>query len=112
MSVRICTRIPWRLSVISRPRNWSESSARISGHPVPGGSSAVTLGGEIELSVGLGFGALIVTRAEVNSHQDGWRGEAPEVPPPGAGLNTVTKAVPAVAMSPAEIVAVSCVLLT
>src|SRR5207302_15154 len=32
-----------------------------------------------------------------------------EVPPPGAGLNTVTGAVPAVAMSAAEIAAVSCV---
>src|SRR2546421_11473025 len=34
-----------------------------------------------------------------------------EVPPPGAGLNTVTGAVPAVARSLAEIVAVSWVLL-
>ncbi len=32
---------------------------------------------------------------------------APEVPPPGAGLNTVTEAVPAVAMSAAVIAAVS-----
>jgi hypothetical protein len=33
----------------------------------------------------------------------------PETPPPGAGLNTVTWAVPAVAMSEAGMVAVSCV---
>src|SRR5207248_7057160 len=32
-----------------------------------------------------------------------------DVPPPGASVNTVTGAVPAVAMSGAEIVAVSCV---
>ncbi len=32
---------------------------------------------------------------------------APEVPPPGVGLNTVTEAVPAVAMSAAVIAAVS-----
>ena len=35
-----------------------------------------------------------------------------DVPPPGAGLNTVTFAVPAVAMSATVIWAVSCVLLT
>ena len=35
-----------------------------------------------------------------------------EVPPPGAGLKTVTLAVPAVAMSAARIDAVSCVALT
>src|SRR5262249_29283641 len=34
-----------------------------------------------------------------------------ETPPPGAGFETVTLAVPAVAMSPAEIAAVNCVLL-
>jgi hypothetical protein len=34
---------------------------------------------------------------------------AAEVPPPGAGLTTVTLAVPAAAMSVAGIVAVSCV---
>ncbi len=32
-----------------------------------------------------------------------------EVPPPGAGVNTVTEAVPAAAMSAAVIAAVSCV---
>src|SRR5438034_791333 len=58
----------------------------------------VALGGEIELSVGLGFGAVIVNVC------------APEVPPPGVGLNTVTEAVPAVAMSAAVSCAVSCVL--
>ena len=50
---------------------------------------ATTLVGEIELSVGAGL--LIVNV------------EAPEVPPPGVGLNTVTDAVPAVAMSVAVI---------
>ena len=48
---------------------------------------ATTLVGEIELSVGAGL--LIVNV------------EAPEVPPPGVGLKTVTGAVPAVAMSAA-----------
>src|SRR2546429_10015921 len=37
---------------------------------------------------------------------------APEVPPPGVGENTVTDAVPMVAMSPAVIAACSWVLLT
>ena len=37
---------------------------------------------------------------------------APEVPPPGAGVKTVTEAVPTVAMSPAPIDACSCVALT
>ena len=60
---------------------------------------AVTLLGEIELSVGLGFGAVIVNVC------------AFDVPPPGVGLNTVTEAVPAAAMSAAVIWAVSCVLL-
>ncbi len=31
----------------------------------------------------------------------------PDVPPPGAGVNTVTEAVPGVAMSAAEMAAVS-----
>ncbi len=39
-------------------------------------------------------------------------GEVPDVPPPGAGLVTVTLKVPAVAMSPAVIAAVTCVALT
>ncbi len=38
--------------------------------------------------------------------------KAPEVPPPGAGLKTVTLAVPVVPMSDAVIAAVSCVALT
>ena len=54
---------------------------------------ASALGGEIELSVGTGL--LIVNV------------EAPEGPPPGVGLNTVTEAVPAVAMSAAVIWACS-----
>jgi hypothetical protein len=61
---------------------------------------AVALVGEIELSVGVGFGALIVNVC------------APDTPPPGVGVKTVTDAVPALAMSLAEIVAASCVLLT
>jgi len=63
------------------------------------GSPAVLLFGAMELSVGTGFGALIVNVCALDR------------PPPGAGLNTVTGAVPAVAMSLAEIVAVSWVLL-
>lgn len=35
-----------------------------------------------------------------------------DIPPPGEGLNTVTLAIPAAAMSAADIVAVSCVALT
>ena len=54
--------------------------------------------GEIEVAVGTGL--LIVNVL------------AAEVPPPGVGLNTVTKAVPAVAMSAAVICAWSWVLLT
>src|SRR5687768_5009665 len=54
--------------------------------------------GEIELNVGAGL--LIVNVL------------AAEVPPPGVGVKTVTEAVPAVAMSAAEICACSWVLLT
>src|SRR5438876_1305741 len=61
---------------------------------------ATTLLGDSELSVGLGFGAVIVNVC------------APEVPPPGVGLKTVTDAVPAVAMSLAKICAWSWVLPT
>src|SRR5436190_2084849 len=50
---------------------------------------AAALGGEIEVSVGTGLMIVNV--------------EAPEGPPPGVGLNTVTEAVPAVAMSAAVI---------
>ena len=49
--------------------------------------------GDSELSVGLGFGAVIVNVCPL------------EVPPPGVGLKTVTDAVPAVAMSLAVIAA-------
>ena len=56
--------------------------------------------GDRELSVGLAFGVVIVNVCAL------------EVPPPGVGLNTVTDAVPTVAMSFAEIAARSSVLLT
>src|SRR5207249_2910883 len=55
--------------------------------------------GDREVSVGLGFGAVIVNVCGL------------EVPPPGAAVNTVTEAVPAVAMSAVVICALSCVLL-
>jgi hypothetical protein len=48
---------------------------------------AVAFDGESEVIVGTGFDAVIVNDA------------FPEVPPPGVGLNTVTCAVPALAMS-------------
>jgi hypothetical protein len=60
---------------------------------------AVAVAGEIELSVGTGFVAVIVNVAE------------PDVPPPGVGLKTVTAAVPVAAMSLAGMAAWSCVLL-
>jgi hypothetical protein len=60
---------------------------------------AVALDGDSVLTVGTGFGALIVNAA------------LPEVPPPGAGLVTVTCPVPAAAMSAAWIAAVTCVAL-
>ena len=58
----------------------------------------VAVAGAIELSVGPET-ALIVNE------------RVPDVPPPGAGLVTVTLAVPAVAMSAAVIAAVNCVAL-
>ena len=61
---------------------------------------AVALAGEMVVMVGTGLGALIV------------KADAVEVPPPGAGLNTVTWAVPALAMSAAAIAAVNWVALT
>jgi len=61
---------------------------------------AVPVDGESEVMLGGGFDALIVNE------------EPADVPPPGAGLNTVTSAVPAVAISVAEMAARSCVLLT
>ena len=59
---------------------------------------AVTLAGDSEVNAGTGLFIVKVC--------------PPEVPPPGAGLNTVTVAVPAVAMSAAVIDAVTCVALT
>jgi hypothetical protein len=56
--------------------------------------------GEIEVSVGTGFMAVIVNVTEL------------DVPPPGVGLKTVTAAVPVAAMSLARIWAWSWVLLT
>ena len=61
---------------------------------------AVALDGDSELTVGIGLAALMVNAA------------FPEVPPPGAGLNTVTWPVPAVPISAAVIAACSCVPLT
>ncbi len=52
------------------------------------------------LTPGTGFGAVIVKLTPF------------DVPPPGVGLNTVTVAVPAVAMSEADIEALTCVALT
>jgi len=63
--------------------------------PVP----AVAKAGESVLIVGTGFGALIVNV------------EAPDVPPPGAGLNTVTCLVPEAAISAAVMAACTCVAL-
>src|SRR5689334_17169731 len=64
---------------------------------VNAGLPAATVLGEMELSVGAGLLMVNV-----------W---ATEVPPPGAGLKTVTCAVPAVATSAAVTCAVNCVLL-
>src|SRR5574340_1183770 len=62
---------------------------------------AVALDGESEVSAGTGLaGAEMVN------------GSTPEVPPPGAGFDTVTFAVLTEAMSAAVIAAVSCVALT
>jgi len=59
----------------------------------------VALAGDREVIAGKGLVALMVNA------------ELPEVPPPGAGLDTVTWAVPAVAMSVAEMAACNCVAL-
>src|SRR6266478_861477 len=67
----------------------------VSVKPLP---PAVALAGAIDVIVGTGL--LIVN------------GVGPELPPPGAGLNTATGLGPADAMSLAGTVAVSCVLLT
>ena len=61
---------------------------------------AVALVGDSEASEGAGLELLIVKVAAL------------EVPPPGAGLKTVTLALPAPAMSPAGTAAVSWVALT
>ena len=61
---------------------------------------AVALVGERLVMLGTGLAALIANDAAV------------EVPPPGAGLITVTWAVPALAISAAAIAAVNCVALT
>ena len=61
---------------------------------------AVALLGERVVIVGTGLGALMVND------------DAVEVPPPGAGLNTVTWAVAALAMSADVTAAVNCVALT
>lgn len=63
---------------------------------------AGALFGEIEATEGVGFAPLLLMV----------KGTAFEVPPPGAGLNTVTCAVPALAMSGARMEACNCVLLT
>jgi hypothetical protein len=68
---------------------------------VNAGPAAVALEGEMEVTVGAGFvGALMV------------KVSALDVPPPGAGVCTVTFAVPAVLKSDAGICAVSEVLET
>src|SRR5207249_10488864 len=56
---------------------------------------AVALVGEIELSVGAGFVAVMLNVFAV------------DVPPPGVGVKTVTEALPVAAMSLARICAVS-----
>src|SRR5205823_13674610 len=61
---------------------------------------AVAVVGEIELSVGAGFVAVMLNVFAV------------DVPPPGVGVKTVTEALPVAAMSLARICAVSLVLLT
>src|SRR5437667_291784 len=61
---------------------------------------ATTVLGDREVSVGLGFGAVIVNVCAL------------EAPPPGVGVNTVTDAVPPAAMSAVVIWACSWVLVT
>ena len=66
---------------------------------VSGDPTATEEGDTLDI-IGLGFGAMIARLA------------APEEPPPGEGLTTVTFTFPAAAMSAAVIEAVSCVALT
>jgi hypothetical protein len=63
------------------------------------GPPAVALEGDIEVTVGAGFAATLIVKVS-----------ALDVPPPGAGVCTVTFAVPAVLKSDAGICAVSEVL--
>src|SRR5205085_1259308 len=62
---------------------------------------AAVVDGESELTLGSGFGAAVIEKPT-----------AVDVPPPGVGLNTVTCAVPAAAMSAPAMVAVNCPLFT
>src|SRR5262249_58418494 len=63
---------------------------------VNAGPPAAALFGVRLVSVGTGFGAAVIVNVS-----------GPDVPPPGAGFTTVTVAVPAVARSPAGILALS-----
>src|SRR5579863_3699642 len=70
--------------------------------------------GEIDVSVGIGFGGLIVNVSAFDVVPTGNPcGPIPLAPPTGGfGLNTVTEAVPTVAISAAVMVAVNCEALT
>jgi hypothetical protein len=68
---------------------------------VKAGPPTVALAGMRVVTVGTGFPPGSIMRFN-----------AFEVPPPGVGVKTLTAAVPAVAMSAAEMAALSCVLLT
>jgi hypothetical protein len=62
---------------------------------------AVADDGDSEVMPGTGLAAPLMVKLEL-----------PEVPPPGVGFNTVTWAVPALAMSAARMAACNCVALT
>ena len=62
---------------------------------------AIAEEGLMPVVVGTGLSGLLIVKVS-----------APEVPPPGVGLKTVTGTLPAVAISAAVIEAVSCVALT
>jgi hypothetical protein len=70
--------------------------------------------GEIDVSVGTGFGGLMVNVSEFDVVPNGNPcGAIPLAPPTGGfGLNTATDAVPTVAISAAVMAAVNCVALT